>query len=341
MQSTSTVLVTEHEYSKGRAAFEQAISLGLECVSCSAHEHEMAQRVQDLGARHVVVGVAPYRDVIYDALPQGGVLARFGVGADNLDLVKATEQGVFCTNTPSALDDSVAEFAISLMTVISRGTLDASDGLRQGKWLPQLGQQLKGKKLAVIGCGRIGRNVGKIASYGFGMRVFGCVQYSTEFDSLIRDYGFEDVTTSFDMAVADADFVSLHLPGSSDTRHYIDWNRILRLPEQAWLINTSRGSVVNESDLHEALESGVLRGAALDVFENEPYSPVSPEKDLRLLPNVLLTPHISSSTTDACAGMARMAIQNIQFAECGDYLKMNLLNPEVITREEQVAKGFA
>lgn len=339
MKDFTTVVITEAEYRKGQRIFEEAFSAGIQCIPAAENEQALASSILDHRARHAIVGVSPYREEVLQALPAKGVLARFGSGFDNIDLQKATERGILCTNTPHAVDDSVAEFTICLLGSVARVIPDVSARLATGIWLPCMGSQLTGKSLAIIGAGGIGCRVARIAANGFGMNVIGCKRSLEDASALKHEYGFSEITTDFDLAVADANFVSLHLPSNEATCHFIDRYRLLRMREDAWLINTSRGSIVNEADLFDAVEAELIGGAALDVFETEPYTPITPDKDLRELPNILMTPHVASSTFEACAKMARTALQNIQLSERGEYGRMNLLNPEVLTREKQAAKG--
>jgi phosphoglycerate dehydrogenase-like enzyme len=134
------------------------------------------------------------------------------------------------------------------------------------------------------------------------------------------------------MAVRTADFVSLHLSASSDNLHFVNRERLAYLSDRAWLINTARGSVVDEAALFEALIERRLAGAALDVFVREPYTPVEGSGDLRSLANVILTPHVGSNTVEANRRMAERALENITLAEARAFARMDLLNPEVLRR---------
>jgi phosphoglycerate dehydrogenase-like enzyme len=126
--------------------------------------------------------------------------------------------------------------------------------------------------------------------------------------------------------VSEADYVSLHIPSNSQTKEFINSGRLKSIPDHAWLINTSRGAVIDERALYKSLLASEIKGAALDVFVSEPYKPVDPEMDLRTLNNIIMTPHVGSSTQEACERMARQCLDNILFAEKGEFDKMNLLN---------------
>ena len=140
-----------------------------------------------------------------------------------------------------------------------------------------------------------------------------------------QEYGFHSIVKEFPEAVSDADFVTFHIPLTESTRYYVDAERLNMMLKQPWLINTSRGGILDEQGLFTALQSGVIAGAALDVFEKEPYDPVSPSADLRSLENVILTPHTGTTTSEASRRMAERCLQNIQFAENGEFEKMDLV----------------
>jgi phosphoglycerate dehydrogenase-like enzyme len=250
------------------------------------------------------------------------VLARFGVGFDGLDLARATAAGLYCTNTPGVLDRSVAEHTLALALAAARNVCGREDRV--------VGTELAGLKLAVIGCGAIGCRVAEIAARGFGMRVTGCEVRDVDAAAMKREHGFESVVEAFASAVAGADFVSLHLPLTEATRGFINARRLGTLQPEAWLINTARGGLVDEPALHAALSAGRLAGAALDVTVHEPYEPAAPGADLRALPNAIMTPHVGSSTVQACRRMAGRALENVLLARSGKHSQMNLLNPEVL-----------
>ena len=282
------------------------------CVPAPAAEDRLASAISEHGARAVIVGVQPYRGGLYDVLPRGGVIARFGVGHDGIDKARATASGIFCTNTPGVLTESVAELTMLLVLAAARHLPDAAARTARGEWGARAGTELRGKSLAVIGRGQIGTAVMRAASQGFGMQVV-CAGRNNDFA----------------IAARDADFVSLHLPANPDTHHFLNRDTLAVLPSHAWIINTARGSVVDEDALYDALAGGRIAGAALDVFGREPYEPADPARDLRTLPNVILTPHIGSNTVDANTRMAGRALRNIRLATTGDYGQLDLLNPDV------------
>ncbi|MBN1293696.1 MAG: D-glycerate dehydrogenase [Candidatus Latescibacteria bacterium] len=332
MDKIITVAVTELEYEKGKAVFEKTESAGIHCVSVPHGENELAQAIRENNIRYVIAGDGIYRDTLYDALSEGSLLARFGVGFDGIDLKKATKKGILCTNTRDVLENSVAEFTFGLMLSASRHLVKMDNDTKNGKFIFQKGTELYGKRLAVIGCGSIGSRVACIASAGFGMEVIGCDNRNIDIEKIKHEYGFCTIVKEFTQAVEGAEFVTLHIPGTPDTIHYINKDRLSVMAENSLLINTARGVVVDENHLYEALVDGVIGGAALDVFENEPYFPVKPDKDLRTLPNVIMTPHAGSATSEACERMAKRALNNVYCAINNDNENMDLLNKEVLSR---------
>ncbi|NLX20298.1 MAG: hypothetical protein GXY55_01325 [Phycisphaerae bacterium] len=333
-ENVCQIAVAQLEYGKARRVFEAGAGEGLICLSAPAQEEELARFIVEHRIQHAVVGVERYAGPLYDALPRGGVLARFGVGHDGIDKERATSRGILCTNTPGVLDDSVAELTVGLMLAAARHLPDVSAATGAGTWGPRVGSELRDKTLAVIGCGAIGRRVARIAARGLGMHVVGCEVVPVDKERLRIEYGFAEIRDQFADAVADADYVTLHIPSTADTRHYVNHARLALMKPCSWLINTARGALVCEADLYDALSAGRITGAALDVFEHEPYQPIMPDKDLRQLPRVIMSPHIGSSTQEACDRMASRALTNIRMAEAGEFATMDLLNPAVLNRKE-------
>lgn len=323
--SPPIVVVTEPEYRRGEPVF--AASTGLTCIVAPPPEAELVEAIARSGARHAIVGAVPYQAALYEALPRGSVLARFGVGHESIDKPKATAAGLLCTNTPDVLQQSVAELTLMMIGAAARHLVPVAAAMQAGQWAPRQGIELQGRVLAVIGCGEIGRAVARIAAGGFGMRVIG---YHRPGRTVRTDQYLPTVTSEFAAAVSDADFVSLHIPGSPENAAFIDRERLALLPARAWLVNTARGAVVDEAALFDALKDGRLAGAALDVFDREPYQPRDPARDFRSLPNVVLVPHIGSNTVEANRRMAERAVRNILLAESGARDAMDIINPEVL-----------
>ena len=312
------VAVTDLEYNKAVDIFKNVE--GFECLCSPTPEAELAEFIKNNYISHVIVGVDKYQNALYDALPKGGVIARFGVGHDGIDKTLAKSKGLYCTNTPGALDESVAECAIGMILTAARHLATCTADNKNNIWKNRVGTELAGKTLAIIGCGNIGRKVAKIAKLGFDMKVIGC-DLSEPADCQFID----KFTNNFATAVKNADFVSMHIPDIPATRDFINSERLSTMKSSAVIINTSRGGIVDEIAIYDAVESGIIGGAILDVFKVEPYVPQCSTKDLRTIDNIIMTPHIGSSTVEACNRMAESALQNIKFCKNSQIDKMNII----------------
>ena len=228
------------------------------------------------------------------------VVARPGTGLDTIDLTAAASNGVKVVNTPEALVEAVSEHVVLLMLALSRKLTVAESSLRRGDWSKESlqGIELKGRTLGIVGLGRIGRRVGEIARV-MGMRInaYDVVPIPPETTEKLGAK-LVDLDALFSLS----DFVTLHVPLNSQTRHMVDAKRLGLMRIGSFLINTSRGGVVDESALTNALKAGRLGGAALDVFEKEP-----PTGEILTAPNVIVTPHIAGQTLEA----QKEAIANI------------------------------
>jgi phosphoglycerate dehydrogenase-like enzyme len=320
------VLVTSTEYMKAAAVFRAESAL--DCRSAPDAEMDLADAIRGARASHVVVGSRRYEGALYEALPVGGVIARFGVGHDGIDKMKATAAGLLCTNTPGVLNQSVAEHTMLLIGAAARSMVTMAVAVARHGWDQTMGAELEGKTLAIVGCGGIGCAVARIASAGYGMQVVGCCRADAPPPPVLPH--FREVTSDFVAAVRRADFVSLHMSASRDNLQWLNRERLALLGQRTWLINTARGSLVDEAALFAALAGGRLGGAALDVFAQEPYVPSESGTDLRMLANVIMTPHVASNTVEANRRMAQRALQNIALAESRRFEKMDLLNRDVL-----------
>jgi len=319
-----TILVTQPEFDKAKTVFRTAD--GFSCEPVPAEEKILAGIIASRRIRVVVAGPDPYRKDIYESLgkTKGALIARFGVGHNGIDKSLARKHEIIVTNTPGTLDTSVAEHAILLAGNLVRHISRLDSNFRGGKFAGQTGIELQGKTLGIIGFGNIGKRVASIAHFGFGMRVIAadsCPRPAAGENQakFLTEHGLDCYTSDSEQILREADIISIHLPSLQDTRHFVNKTRLEWMKPGAFLINTARGEIVDEIALHDALSSGQLAGAALDVFENEPYQPVQPGKDLRQLENVLLTPHIGSNTREANNRMALSCLDNIRNFLAGRY----------------------
>ena len=259
--------------------------------------------------------------------PKLRIACNVAVGYDNIDVDACTKRGVVVTNTPGVLDETTADFAWTLLMAVARRVAEGEALARSGNWkgwnLDQLcGADVWGKTLGIVGFGRIGRSVARRAS-GFQMKVIytDAVRVSEEVEKSLNAE-FRDMNS----LLAEADFVSLHVPLLPETRGLFDAPKILRMKPTAFLINTSRGPVIDEAALVAALENNKVAGAALDVFENEPVIHPGLKR-----PNVVLTPHIASASIETRTKMAVMAANNIVALFKGQR-PPNILNPDIFKK---------
>ncbi len=282
------------------------------------------------GFEAIVVGVQRItREMLQNSSVK--IIAKHGVGVDNIDLEAATELGIPVTVTPNANAVSVAELTIGFIFALSKKLIDLHNNLYQKRqFVSNVGLELHGKILGIVGFGSIGKEVAKRALC-LGMRVLVYDPYVEE--SNLRELGVEK--TELDELLRQSDFVSLHVPLNESTRHLIDREKISLMKRTAYLINTARGGVVDEKALAEALKSGQIAGAALDVFDVEPLPADSPFFDC---PNVIMTPHVGAHTYEAILRMNMMAAESIVDFFNGKIPK-HVVNRDVITK--LIEKGFS
>ncbi|MEI7731658.1 MAG: NAD(P)-dependent oxidoreductase [Verrucomicrobiota bacterium] len=307
---SETILVTQPEYVKAEAVFKAAADV--RCEAAPPEEGALAELVSTRRIRAVIVGVAPYRGPLYGALAKQGpaIISRFGVGHDSIDKALSHKNGIAVTNTPGVLDESVAEHTFWLMGSLVRRVAQLDADMRQGNFRSTAGMELRGKTLGILGLGGIGRKVAAMAHFGFGMKVI--VAGRQPVASHQSTSGIDFYTDKAEHIFRQCDILSVHLRSDATTRHFINAERLSWLKPGALLINTARGAVMDESALFDALNTGRLAGAALDVFEHEPYQPVAAGKDLRKLDNVVLTPHVGSNTREANRRMGEASLNNVR-----------------------------
>ncbi len=276
-----------------------------------------AELMENIRGRDAVLTQAgdPVDDAVMEAAgPQCRIFANYAVGYNNFELAAAARRNVWLSNTPDVVTDSTVEMAWALLFAVARRLVEADAYVRSGKFkgldpMLLLGTGLAGKTLGVIGAGRIGS---KFAQKGraFDMKII--------YNDVAPNPRFEAETGATyvekDSLLAQADFLSLHVPLLSATRHLIGARELKLMKKTAILVNSSRGPVVNETELVQALREGEIRGAGLDVFENEPF--LAP--GLSELSNVVMAPHLGTATNETRLGMGRVAIANILAALRGE-----------------------
>lgn len=245
---------------------------------------------------------------VFDACPNTKVIANFSVGFNNIDLEEAQKRNICVSNTPGTSVTAVAEHTIAMILTLTTRIDEGDRFMRKGKfkgWDPDLliGTNLKGKTVGLIGVGQIGTEVAKILHYGFGVNVI----YSDIVPNLELEKTTGPTRKETDEVLREADIVSLHVPLLPTTHHLINKESLATMKKSAFLINTSRGPVIDEKALVHALKNGIIKGAALDVYEFEPKL----TKGLSELSNVVLTPHIASASQSARNMMAEITAKNI------------------------------
>jgi len=286
---------------------------------------EVLRRVSGKDALICLLTERVDRELLDAAGPNLRIVANVAVGFDNIDVPACTERNVAVTNTPGVLDETTADFAWTLLMAVARRLVEGDRMARSGAWtkwnLDQLcGTDVWGKTLGIIGLGRIGRAVARRAS-GFRMRII--YNSTTRAPSEIeKELNAEYV--SRDAVFEQADFVSLHVPLNAVTRGLVGPAELAKMKRTAFLINTTRGPVVQEAALIDALEHGVIAGAALDVFEREPLIPDGLRRD-----NVVLAPHLGSASVETRTRMAMIAAENA-IAIFGGKRPPTILNPEAL-----------
>jgi len=305
--SKPAILSTRPLFPAARTILDQHFDVDYWKPSERISREELLKRVADKEGL-VCLLTEKVDDELLTGAPKLRIASTVSVGYDNIDVAACTKHKVVATNTPGVLDDTTADFAWTLLMAIARRLLEGDAWMRSGTWpgwdLDQLvGGDIWGKTLGVLGFGRIGRGVAR-RSRGFEMRVLysDAVRASAEVE---KELNAEFVDR--DRLFRESDFISVHVPLLPDTRHLISKDNLDKMKRTAFLVNTSRGPVVDEAALAEALENKKIAGAALDVFEHEPK--VHPA--LLMRKDVILTPHIASASVETRTKMAVMAANNV------------------------------
>lgn len=317
------ILATHRLFEEPRAKLAQHFEVDCWTDSDRPPREELLRRVANKEGL-ICLLTENINDELLAAAPRLRWVANIAVGFDNIDVDACTRRQVAVSNTPGVLDETTADFAWTLLMAVARRLIEGDALARSGEWkgwnLDQLvGADVWGKTLGILGFGRIGRAVARRAS-GFGMRVIynDAVRAPSEVEGELRAEFMER-----DTVLRQADFVSLHVPLFESTRGLIGWRELALMKPTAFLINTSRGPVVQEAALITALEKRQIAGAALDVFEREPQIGHG-----LLRPNVVLAPHLASASLETRTKMAMMAVENtITFFE--GRRPQNLVNPAV------------
>jgi len=244
------------------------------------------------------------------------VISTYSVGFDHIDIEYAKEKKIRVGYTPEVLTDATADLAFSLLMDISRRVTEGDRIIRDGKWkeiygaFDYVGIDLHGKTIGILGLGRIGSTLAKRAK-AFDMKI---IYHNRKRISKTREKSLNAKYVSFEKLVSQSDFISVHVPHTKETDKLFDMKIFKKMKNTAFLINTSRGKVINEKDLVEALKNEIISGAGLDVFEAEPISKKHP---FVKLPNIVLAPHIGSSSKETRSKMAEITVKNLELGMTG------------------------
>ncbi len=306
MSDRFRVVVTDHVSESGLAPLLEDARFKVARIDDSSSEAFQAALAEADGL--VVRSATKVSREMLAGSPRLKVVGRAGVGVDNIDLIAAAERGIAVLNSPAGNTVAAAELTMALILSVVRRVAEADRSMRAGKWerARLRGVQLKDRTLGLVGAGRIGGEVA-VRCRAFGMKVMVYDPYLTA--ERANDLGL--ALTDLDQVLTHGDIISLHVPLTDETRHLIDGNAISKMKAGAFVVNVSRGGVIDEEALAQALIGGHLAGAALDVFESEPLSPQSPLLDL---PNVVLTPHLGASTVEAQELVAREIAESVRDA---------------------------
>jgi len=299
------VLIATRSFgSTSQKPLEMLVEAGCEMLTADMSVEVTEDRLIDLlaGAVAAIIGVVPMTARVLENASGLKVVSAHGVGIDHIDLDAAFRLGITVTNCPGGSAPSVAELTIGLMIAVARSLPRAEKELKQGGWGRYRGGELGGKNLGLIGLGRIGQAVAKRA-IGFEMNVLAYDPYLNTDRELLSGVQLDPL----EEVIRAADFLSLHTPLTDATRNLIGWDELQAMKAEAVLINTARGGLVDERALFQALSTGQIAGAGLDVFVDEPPG----DNPLLDLDNIVLTPHIGAHTTEAIERVGIMAVNNV------------------------------
>ena len=274
------------------------------------------------GHDKAITGLEALDDAVFAAVPELRLVSKYGVGLDMIDLDAARRHGVAVRWTPGVNRQSVAELTIAFMIALCRRLVPLASDLRSGTWGTGGGRQLSSATIGIVGCGHVGKTVARLCrAFGAGVLAHDIVDYA----DFYRETGVRAVP--LDELLRASDIVTLHVPLDPSTQNMIDARALASMKPSAFLINAARGGIVDEAALHEALVSGKLAGAGLDVFEHEP--PPSGHS-LFDLPNVIMAPHVAGVTREAVDRMSEQTARNILSALDGEPIRQNVINKDVL-----------
>ena len=317
------ILIVQPIHERGVQVFDERFEVGV------ASDPSVATVIKQIkGVEGVIVRTAPFTKEIMEAADALKVIGRHGIGVDNIDIAEATRRGIVVVNTPNANATSVAEHTVSVIGALAKRMVSYDRATRGGNWEIRNSYQavdLDGKILGLVGIGRIGSMVARRAAAAYNMTVIAYDPFVTP--EKARELGVGLVAASDDV-FRQADVVSLHTPLTPETRGFVNGPRLALMKPTAFLVNFSRGEVVNEKALCEALKTGVLAGAAIDVYDPEPPAKDNP---LFALDNIILSPHSAALTEECVIRMATGAAEGVVDLLSGKRPQF-VVNPDALKR---------
>jgi len=325
------ILIADNIANEGLTAFKEYEDIQVD-VKTGLPPEELSKIIGDYDGL-VVRSATQFKGELIEKATKMKVVGRAGAGVDNIDVNLSSKKGIVVMNTPGGNSEAAAELAVAMITALSRNIVQASMSMKEGKWekskFEKTSVEVAGKTLGILGVGNIGSIVAKHA-IGLGLEILAYDPFLTEEKAI--SIGVKKIET-IDEVLKFADYVTLHLPKNEDTINLFNKERFAKMKNGAYLINCARGGIINETDLLEALNSGKIKGAGLDVFEKEP---VDPDNPLVKHPNVITTPHLGASTVEAQINVSIAIAKQI-----GDYFTkgeiknaVNVPNLDVNTRDK-------
>jgi D-3-phosphoglycerate dehydrogenase len=299
------VLITSRSFGKiGDSAKKILEDAGIEITNISVNfdQAEFERIIPEFDA--LIIGAHDFSEADMERCPKLKIICKHGVGLDNIHVNKAKELGIAVCNAPGTNSNAVADLALGLMLSVCRKISHSAALVREGVWKSHIGEDVCGKTLGLLGFGAIAKGVARRAR-GFGMKILAydpfVTQLPEEFEGWVELCDMDKVITS-------CDILSVHIPLTPETKNTISTAELAKMKQGSYVINTARGGIVNEMALYEALKSGHLNGAAMDVVESEPMTPDHP---LLSLDNVVVTPHIAMYSKEAINAVSLICAENV------------------------------
>jgi D-3-phosphoglycerate dehydrogenase len=299
------ILITPRSFAKhNQAPYQRLAEAGIEVIHNPVGDilskEEMMYHVKDIDG--IIVGVDPMDQDVLSCAKNLSVISKYGVGTDNIDLDYCKQKTIDVTITKNANSEAVSDYAFTLILSVARRVVEIDQGCRNNDWSKKVAVDVFGKKIGILGLGAIGKGVAKRAK-SFDMEIYGYdICYD---DAFMAEYGIKQ--SCVEEIIRTCDFISLHLPLVEETKYLINKDSLKMAKDNLIIINTSRGGVINEDDLYDALKHKQIYGAGIDVFETEPAQ----NSKLLELENVIVGSHCAASTAGAVNTMSNMAVDNI------------------------------